>query len=57
MEKLRYCRKCGKYIGFDDNLIYADETNLCWTCMKKMQLKDERDADEDPYYDQESEAE
>lgn len=48
MEKLGCCQKCGKYIGFDGAFNYAEETNLCWTCMKKMQLKDERDWEDDP---------
>lgn len=46
-ESISTCRKCGKLIGFDGKCSYGEEEGLCWTCAKKLQLKDERDGVDD----------
>ena len=46
-ESICTCTKCGKLIGFDGKYSYGEEECLCWFCAKKLQLKDERDGEDE----------
>ena len=43
------CEKCGREM--DRVCVYDEYKSLCWTCMKKMQMRDERDWKEYPESD------
>lgn len=44
---MKKCKDCGKNIYGEKIFSYCEETPLCWFCMKKRQLKDERDWEDD----------
>lgn len=46
-EKINTCDRCGKIITADTKRAYGEEENLCWFCAKKLQLKDERDGEDE----------
>jgi hypothetical protein len=52
-EQMAKCEKCGRET--EKIYSYDDYDCLCWWCMKPMQLKDERDWEDDPITDDESE--